>query len=425
MDWENERYVRAYTRDTADLLAVGWQGRAVLWEMLRKADRAGIVEGDAEVLPELLRIPREVVAEGLPRLLGRGCVESGTIDGAECFVIPNFIDAQEARQSDAQRKRDSRGRRRDRARVGKVQPRTGHVYFARRDDGLVKIGFTTRDPQDRVSQIDAGLPETVSLIGAFPGTEADEKTLHGRFAADRVGGEWFSWSEGMAAEVARVAPGQSVPPMAGQMVTPCAQSGQMVTDEALPRVVPGPEVTPSLAVPSLAVPSQAVVARAPAGTRVAPSVPTSSADPGIDPRAHTIAQHIERSCPQVLAVVGDPARYASSLLNDLDAHHKLTVADVCSAMTEAEHDAGPEMAPAQIRKLLRKYMRGVTLRADKRVPGDEPEPDRPRTPPPAEHAAAIARRRQRLIAQHGPPGPNPAALAELQHLEALAEESHP
>ena len=112
MDWQNERYVRVYVRDTADLLAVGWKGRAVLWELMRKADRAGVVEGDADTLPDLLRMPADVVADGLAALVRRGCVELGDLG----YVLPNFLEAQEARQSDRQRQRESRARRRARAR---------------------------------------------------------------------------------------------------------------------------------------------------------------------------------------------------------------------------------------------------------------------------------------------------------------------
>jgi hypothetical protein len=116
LDWTNERYVRVYVRDTADLLAVGWEGRAALWEMCRKSDRAGVIDGDMETLPDLLRLPAEVVEAGLGRLIHRKVVLVGEIEGAPCYLIKNFIPAQEAKQSDAQRQRESRAKRRDLAR---------------------------------------------------------------------------------------------------------------------------------------------------------------------------------------------------------------------------------------------------------------------------------------------------------------------
>jgi cobalamin biosynthesis Mg chelatase CobN len=112
LDWTNERYVRVYVRDTGDLLAVGWEGRAVLWEMMRKAERNGVVDAEEDTLAELLRMPREMVATGLGRLLTRGVVDEGAIQGSPVYVIPNFMEAQESVQSDKQRQAELRARRR-------------------------------------------------------------------------------------------------------------------------------------------------------------------------------------------------------------------------------------------------------------------------------------------------------------------------
>ena len=115
MDWQNERYVRLYIRDTGDMLAVGWQGRALFSELLRKVDRAGVIdEADPDILSELLRIPIAVLGPALARLEARKIVE--IVDGK--LVIPNFIEAQETRSSDRQRQAESRARRRDQARGG-------------------------------------------------------------------------------------------------------------------------------------------------------------------------------------------------------------------------------------------------------------------------------------------------------------------
>lgn len=120
MDWENERYVRVYTRDTRDMLAIGWQGRALLVELMRKCDRAGCLDiDDAETLSELLRMPTDVVEPALAKLVSRGVVE--VRDGV--LVLPNFIEAQEAKQSDRLRQRESRARRRDKARGHNVTNR--------------------------------------------------------------------------------------------------------------------------------------------------------------------------------------------------------------------------------------------------------------------------------------------------------------
>ena len=72
MRWEDERYVRVYTRDTAELLALGWEARALFWEVLRKVDRAGLLPlGKTGVrgLAAVTGIPAEVVGRALALLL--------------------------------------------------------------------------------------------------------------------------------------------------------------------------------------------------------------------------------------------------------------------------------------------------------------------------------------------------------------------
>jgi hypothetical protein len=116
MRWEDERYVRVYTRDTPDWLALGWEAQALFVLALRKVDRAGMLDlGKVGVrgLAALLGMPVEVVERALPILLADGCAAiSGSI-----VMIPNFIEAQETPQSDRQRKAESRAKARDRARL--------------------------------------------------------------------------------------------------------------------------------------------------------------------------------------------------------------------------------------------------------------------------------------------------------------------
>jgi hypothetical protein len=114
MRWEDERYVRVYTRDTGEWLALGWEAQAIFLFALRKADRAGIVrtgKAGARGLAGMTGIPLDVVTRSLPLLLEDGCVRE--CDGG--YIIPNFIAAQEVPISDAQRKRDQRERDRDKA----------------------------------------------------------------------------------------------------------------------------------------------------------------------------------------------------------------------------------------------------------------------------------------------------------------------
>jgi hypothetical protein len=113
VDWSNERYVRIYTRDTETVLLQSWQARHIFREMCRKCDRAGVIECRTGVrgLAVILNMASdaEVVARHLPELLADGSVREIAIG----YFLPNFVDAQEAPQSDKHRAKESRERRRD------------------------------------------------------------------------------------------------------------------------------------------------------------------------------------------------------------------------------------------------------------------------------------------------------------------------
>lgn len=111
MRWEDERYVRLYTRDTADWMGLSWDAQALMMQLIRKVDRAGALplgrHGKRAVAIVLGQVSLwERIAPALEELLADGCVR---ISG-DCLFIPNFLVAQEAVQSDAQRKRDQRER---------------------------------------------------------------------------------------------------------------------------------------------------------------------------------------------------------------------------------------------------------------------------------------------------------------------------
>jgi len=124
VDWTNERYVRLYTRDTDDWLVLTWQAKALFPLMLRKVDRSGFLETKRGAIGVAAQtgLPPDVVNVGLPDLLRDGSVTE--CDGG--YLMPNYIDAQEAPQSDAQRAKELRERRRDRNRnvekSGEVNP---------------------------------------------------------------------------------------------------------------------------------------------------------------------------------------------------------------------------------------------------------------------------------------------------------------
>lgn len=109
MRWEDERYVRFYTRDTPDWLALSFEAQALFALLLRKVDRAGVLplgrHGKRAVAIAVGHAQRwEMLSSALEELLLDGCL---AIDG-DRLVIRNFLDAQEARQSDKARQQKAR-----------------------------------------------------------------------------------------------------------------------------------------------------------------------------------------------------------------------------------------------------------------------------------------------------------------------------
>lgn len=110
MDWSNEPYVRVYTRETDDDMALSWEAMAVWNQLMKRFDRSGFVETrrGARGVAAITRIPVPVVERVLQELIEDGRLVA--VDGG--FVAPNYIAAQEASKSDRQRQKDSRDRRR-------------------------------------------------------------------------------------------------------------------------------------------------------------------------------------------------------------------------------------------------------------------------------------------------------------------------
>jgi hypothetical protein len=111
VDWANERYVRVYVRDTIGTKRLSWEARCLFWELLRKVDRAGVLDlsgfEPADGLSVALDVPEDVAGRCLAEWSrdGRAAVEDGRI------VVRSMIPAQETAQSDRARARESRERR--------------------------------------------------------------------------------------------------------------------------------------------------------------------------------------------------------------------------------------------------------------------------------------------------------------------------
>jgi hypothetical protein len=114
LNFADERYVRLYTRDTPTWLALSFDGQAVMCLLLRKVDRAGVVDlgtRGRDAIPLLFghRAEKARILAALGELEAEGVV---VIEG-DRLLMPKFMEAQEVRQSDAQRKREERARNRE------------------------------------------------------------------------------------------------------------------------------------------------------------------------------------------------------------------------------------------------------------------------------------------------------------------------
>jgi hypothetical protein len=112
MRWDDEPYVRLYKRETPEWSVLSWQARALFHELLKRVDMAGLLmvgRSGVRGLAGLVRMPLDVVEgamHGADGLLADGCVVE--VDGG--YLLPNFVEAQQARQSDRARKAEQRAR---------------------------------------------------------------------------------------------------------------------------------------------------------------------------------------------------------------------------------------------------------------------------------------------------------------------------
>lgn len=112
MRFEDELYVRLYKRDTTTWKMLPWQARCILPLILRKVDRAGVLElGDdgLEALAIHIDVPMEIVEAGVPALIKRNVLVLGD-DGR--LEWPRYREGQTAKYSDKARQRAQRERRR-------------------------------------------------------------------------------------------------------------------------------------------------------------------------------------------------------------------------------------------------------------------------------------------------------------------------
>ena len=112
MNFEDEEYVRLYCKDTVTVRKIGWEGRLVLWEIMRKVDLAGVLDlqsedDEVEAVATLIGVPEEIVRVGLERLSSRGV----TTHHGPSLVVTKFVEAQNAKRSDRLRAQEYRDRK--------------------------------------------------------------------------------------------------------------------------------------------------------------------------------------------------------------------------------------------------------------------------------------------------------------------------
>ena len=143
MNWEDERYVRLYTRDTVSWLSWGWETQSVMMHMTRRCDRSGVIDigtvDPAAALSLLLRIPRDVAARALVELISCGTV----VHAGQSLVLPKFVAAQEAKQSDRVRQTESRARRAAKALTQEIHRPVCHTPSHAVTDGHTVSQFVT------------------------------------------------------------------------------------------------------------------------------------------------------------------------------------------------------------------------------------------------------------------------------------------
>lgn len=115
MNWSDERYVKLYVRPTATYRLWPWQAKALFPWLLARCDGSGLLEvgrHGVQGVAALVEMPLELVQTAVDALL-----EDGTIERVpRGFLLPKFIEAQEATKTEKQKKRDQRERARSQAR---------------------------------------------------------------------------------------------------------------------------------------------------------------------------------------------------------------------------------------------------------------------------------------------------------------------
>lgn len=86
----------------------------------------------------------------------------------------------------------------------------GFVYFVQGESGgPIKIGFTTNFDK-RITMLQNGYPEKLTLLACTLGTEETEEAIHVELQKHRLRGEWFNPHDDVLAKIASIGGGHEV-----------------------------------------------------------------------------------------------------------------------------------------------------------------------------------------------------------------------
>lgn len=165
MNWEDEFYVRIYIRDTPTWLLWSWEAKCIFPLIMRKLDRAGVMDiGDEnlyETVSIVINVPVEVVKPGLDAIIKKKTF----VFKNKQLSCPNYIPAQEATSSDRARAALSRRRRADKARAGidqepesDAEKASQNVTDCHKTNGIV----TKRDNDTSTAVVADSIPQNVT-----------------------------------------------------------------------------------------------------------------------------------------------------------------------------------------------------------------------------------------------------------------------
>jgi hypothetical protein len=188
-DWQDERWIKLYTRDEPEWMVVHWKWRGLFDEILKHLDPAGMMRlgkaGRKAIAAALHASWDAELEEGVKILEEDGAIRF--LNNETVLLVPNFVEAQEAKQSDKARQR----KRRDRVKaMGETTSHPEVAYFIRAGD-KIKIGTST-NLHVRKKRMKTDNPENLELLGfEFVSRDVTGATLHQKFSKLHLRGEWF------------------------------------------------------------------------------------------------------------------------------------------------------------------------------------------------------------------------------------------